>query len=82
MSTGTADGGTLWVRIPANTHTVVPDWATAVSILSPTAQTTWLDALLVAVGTCGGRYQPRPARGVYLGTGRDAVRVLFHRGKP
>ncbi len=81
MSTGFAYGATLWVQIPAQTAQVVPDWATAVTIVSPSGILTWLDALLVAVGTCTGNYQPRPARGVYLRTARDAARVLFHRSK-
>lgn len=81
MSTGHAYGTHLWDQIPASSTHTVPDWATAVSIVQPTTILTWLDALLVAVGTCAGTYQPRPARGVYLRTGRDTARVLFHGSK-
>ncbi len=79
MAHGNAYGGHRYVRIPSMSNTTVPDWATAVTVLRPTTPATWLDALLVPVGTCTGTYQPRPARGVYLrNTGRDASTVLFH----
>jgi hypothetical protein len=79
MSTAVPYGGERWTHVPGMSNVVVPDWAQAVTVLEPGTPATWLDALMVAVGTCQGTYQPRPARGVFLrNNGRTAFDVVFH----